>query len=46
MNVMNGTYNIKNNMLQNVTPAAVRISGAAAYSYGTSLTFHRNRQDR
>jgi hypothetical protein len=35
MNVMNGTYKIKNSMLQNVAPAIVRISGASSYSYGT-----------
>jgi len=31
---MNGTYDIKNSMLQNVTPAAVRISGSSSYSFG------------
>ena len=34
MNVMHGTHDIKNSMLQNVTPAAVRISGASSYCYG------------
>jgi len=34
MNVMNGTYDIKNSMLQNVTPVAVRISDTTSYSYG------------
>jgi hypothetical protein len=35
MNVTNGTYDVKNIMLQNVTLAAVRISGATSYSYGS-----------
>jgi hypothetical protein len=29
--------NVKKSLLQNVTPAAVRISGASSYSYGTQL---------
>jgi hypothetical protein len=37
MNVTNVKYDIKNSMLQNVTPAAVRISGASFYSYGNQL---------
>lgn len=36
MNLMNVTHDIKNSMLQNVTPLAVRISGASSYSYGNN----------
>jgi hypothetical protein len=35
MNVMNRTYDIKNSILQNVAQAAVRVSCASSYSFGT-----------
>jgi hypothetical protein len=34
MNVMNGTYDDKNSILQNVAQAAVLVSCASSYSYG------------